>query len=149
MKPLRPLIVLAAVALAALARPASTARADVVINSDTYAAIAYSPSTGDVGYAWDCGSRARAERLALAHVVDVGEFRRELHFLQQLVLARCIECRFEFDVAVEVILDGALRPTGHDAHVGQTCADCFFDDVLDRRLVDDRQHFLRCALRRR
>src|ERR1051326_8067074 len=43
------------------------ARTDEVneIDGDTYAAIAYAPSTGSIGYAYCCGSRSEAERKAL------------------------------------------------------------------------------------
>jgi hypothetical protein len=46
---------------------APQARADevIVFDGDTYAAIAYSQNTGSVGYAYNCGSRGEAERMAL------------------------------------------------------------------------------------
>jgi hypothetical protein len=56
-----------ALSLLALAGFSSSARADVVtIDSDSYAAVAYSPKTGKYGYAWGCGSRGSAERAALS-----------------------------------------------------------------------------------
>jgi hypothetical protein len=67
MKTLCQAVVLSAlVGLLALA-PAPKARADVVIDLDTYAAVAYSPSTGQYGYAWNFYSRSAAERVALVH----------------------------------------------------------------------------------
>ena len=85
---------------------------------------------------------AETERVALADIVNVGEVRCELHFLQQLVLARCLEEVLELEVAVEVLLDCTLRPAGDDQDVGEAGADSFLDDVLDRGPVDDRQHLL-------
>ena len=58
---------------------------------------------------------AEPERIALAHVVDVGELGRELHFLQQVVLAALLEVVLELEVAVEVVLDRALAAAGDDA----------------------------------
>ena len=52
-------LVLSTVAALASATPA---RADF---GDTFAAIAYSPSTGHVGYSYNAPSRARAEQAAL------------------------------------------------------------------------------------
>lgn len=65
MKSLKTCLVLSALALACLLTPAPQARADVSINLDTYAAVAYSASTGKYGYAWNYGSRFAAERAAL------------------------------------------------------------------------------------
>ncbi len=67
MKPLR--VVLAVVALSCvgfLATPQTVRSADVIVfNGDTYAAIAYSPATGNYGYGYNFGSRASAEAAAL------------------------------------------------------------------------------------
>ncbi len=54
------LCVLSYVALAAQAKA-------VEIYYDSYGAVAYSPSTGAFGYAWDCGSRGMAEQVALSN----------------------------------------------------------------------------------
>lgn len=66
MKPLPTALVLSSLALALLLLPAPQARADVVIDFNTYAAVAYSKTTGKYGYAWNYGSRPAAERAALA-----------------------------------------------------------------------------------
>jgi hypothetical protein len=68
-KSLRFAAVLSALTLVAFLSLASTARSDevIVFDHDTYAAIAYSPSTGSYGYAYNCDSRGEAERLALKH----------------------------------------------------------------------------------
>ena len=60
------LVVVMGLALATLSKQA--AAKDVgVIDGDTYAAIAYSPSTGKRGYAYNYGSRWGAEKAALAN----------------------------------------------------------------------------------
>jgi hypothetical protein len=66
MKMLRNALVLSALAAVVVLVPAPQARADVAINFNTFAAIAYSPSTGHYGYAYDYWSRYSAERAALA-----------------------------------------------------------------------------------
>ena len=66
MKTLRNALVLSVLTLAGLAVPAPRARADVQIDFDTYAAVAYSPATGKYGYAWNHRSRHLAERAALS-----------------------------------------------------------------------------------
>jgi hypothetical protein len=53
--------------LGLLSLPAPAAATDVVVfDGDTYAAIAYSPSTGKWGYSYNYGSRWSAERAALS-----------------------------------------------------------------------------------
>ena len=66
MKTLRNALVLSVLTLAGLTVPAPHARADVTIDFDTYAAVAYSPATGKYGYAWNHRSRYLAERAALS-----------------------------------------------------------------------------------
>jgi hypothetical protein len=57
-----------ALALASLLTVPAPARSDTIyFNGDTYAAIAYSPETGKWGYAYNCGSRGQAERMALSN----------------------------------------------------------------------------------
>lgn len=56
-------VILPFIALATIFLAASTQAIDV--SSDSYAAIAYSPSTGKIGYAYDRRSRAAAEDGAL------------------------------------------------------------------------------------
>src|SRR3990170_3858665 len=34
-------------------------------------------------------------------------------------------------------------PPGHNNHILNTRGDCFFNDILNNRLIDNRQHFLR------
>ena len=62
-----------------------------------------------------------------------------------VVLARLLEVVLELEVAVEVVLDGALAATGDDEDVVDAGAHGLLDHVLDGRLVDDRQHLLRLA----
>jgi hypothetical protein len=67
MKTLRNLLVLSLLTFAGLNVSASAARAEVQIDFGTYAAVAYSPSTGKFGYAWNWRSRGKAEAVALAN----------------------------------------------------------------------------------
>ncbi|MCE9534661.1 MAG: DUF4189 domain-containing protein [Planctomycetes bacterium] len=63
-------LVLALLSLIGLNSMAAPAKADVEIDFDTYAAVAYSPKTGKYGYAWNWRSRAQAERVALANCIE-------------------------------------------------------------------------------
>src|SRR5690349_1832937 len=45
-----------------------------------------------------------------------------------------------------MLLDGALASANHDEDVGDPTRDRLLNDVLDHRLVEDRQHFLRDRL---
>ena len=66
MKLLQHTIVLSLLALIGVISTGSPTQAvDVDVNS--YAAVAFSESTGKYGYAWDHPSRASAERAALSH----------------------------------------------------------------------------------
>jgi hypothetical protein len=55
----------------------------------------------------------------------------------------------ELEIAVEVVLDRVLTAAGDDEDVVETRRNRLFHHVLDGRFVDDRQHFLRLALRHR
>ncbi len=89
------------------------------------------------------------ERIALSDVVDVGEVVDDLDVGEHAQLVRLFQVVLELEVAVEVVLDRVLAASGDDEDVGQAGLDRLLDDVLDRRLVDDRQHLLRLALRDR
>ena len=66
--------------------------------------------------------------------------------IEQVLFALGLQHRFEFGVGVEVILDRPLRTAG-DEHQGLGAGrQRLVDGVLDQRLVDDRQHFLRTGL---
>ena len=58
-----------------------------------------------------------------------------------------LQGRFQGGNAVEVVLEGALVAAGDHQDVAQADFDGLFDDVLDRRLVDYRQHLLGHRLR--
>jgi hypothetical protein len=87
-----------------------------------------------------------AQRVALADVVDVCHLGDGLHLLELLVLLALLQVELELEVAVEVVLDGPLAPTGDDEDVGDAGADRFLHHVLDGGFVDDRHHLLRLAL---
>ena len=100
----------------------------------------------------DVGARAQhgvteALRLALTNEVDVGEIARGEHALEPLVVALVLELDLELGDRVEVVRDGVLVAADDDQDVVDAGLDGLFDDVLDGRLVDDRQHLLRHRLR--
>ncbi|MNN30388.1 hypothetical protein D3C81_1440340 [compost metagenome] len=47
---------------------------------------------------------------------------------------------------IEMVFQRPLAAPGDDRHVLQAGIPCFLNTVLDQRLVDDRQHFLRHRL---
>ena len=49
---------------------------------------------------------------------------------------------FQFDLLVEMILYDALVAAGYKHEMLDAGSPGFFNDVLDHRFVDDRQHFL-------
>ena len=89
------------------------------------------------------------EGIALADVVDVGEVVHHAHLVELVELVGLLEVVLELEIAVEVVLDGVLAAAGDHEDVGEAGRHRLFDDVLDRRLVDDRQHLLGLALRHR
>ena len=60
--------------------------------------------------------------------------------------ARLRQVELELERPVEVVLDGVLAPPGDDEDVGDAGPDRLLDDVLDGRLVDEREHLLRLGL---
>lgn len=71
MKTIRKALALSILSLIGLAGMAPQAKADVVdISPFSYAAVAFSPSTGKYGYAWNHGSRAAAEKTALSRCTE-------------------------------------------------------------------------------
>jgi hypothetical protein len=92
---------------------------------------------------------AEAERLPLAHVVQVGQVGQAADRVERLDLARRRQLGLELGVAVEVVADRPLAPAGDDQDVGDATGHGFLDHVLDRRLVEDGQHLLGLRLRRR
>ena len=86
MKTLRNGLVISVLSLFGFLTGAPHVRADVEIDFNTYAAIAYSPSTGAYGYAYNYWSRYSAEREALrrcaaedAEIVGAGGLARSRH----------------------------------------------------------------------
>ena len=92
---------------------------------------------------------AEAERLALAHEVELGERGEAGQLLEQLPLAGAGERLLELRRPVEMVLDRALPAARDDEDVGDPGSDGLFDDVLDGRLVDQGQHLLGRGLGRR
>ena len=81
------------------------------------------------------------ERLLLTDEMNVGDLRDGLDDVEQIIFAALLEFHFEFDGAVEVILNRALVATGDDDDVLDARRRRLLDNVLDRRLVDNREHF--------
>ena len=92
---------------------------------------------------------AEAERRRLADVDGAGRARQDAaQRIEQVVLALRLERGLEFRVGIEVILDRPLGTAGHEHEVRGTGLQGLLGGVLDQRLVDDGQHFLRRRLGR-
>ena len=76
--------------------------------------------------------------------IDVG---RLLHYLQEIRLSLFSQFRLQRRCGIKVIFDRALAMAADDQQFLDTARQRFLDDILDRRLVDNRQHFLWCRLR--
>src|SRR5665213_183828 len=86
---------------------------------------------------------------ALAHVVHRRQIRRLLYERQPVGVPLGAKRLFEFVVAVEVVLERPLAAARDHQDVVEPGSDGLLDDVLDRRLINDRQHLFRRRLRGR
>jgi hypothetical protein len=57
----------------------------------------------------------------------------------KLVFAALLKQVFQFRTVIEMVFDGPLGSTGDKDKLGDACLDGFFDSVLNKRCVDDRQ----------
>src|SRR5205085_1438910 len=92
---------------------------------------------------------SEAERLTLADVRDAGELRDGARLPDQPLLAALAQHVLQFERDVEVVLDGGLTAPGDDDDRLDAGQNRLLDDVLDERLINERQHLLRRRLRRR
>jgi hypothetical protein len=82
------------------------------------------------------------ERFLLADVVDGGHVGDLADLLQLVELPLGLQEVLELHGPVEVVLDRTLPAASDDQDLGDPGPDGLLDHVLDRRLVDDRQHLL-------
>ena len=90
-----------------------------------------------------------AERLPLAKEMYFGKRARGMHPFELREVALPFEGRLQLGHPVEVVREVVLVAARHDEHIAQAGIRRLLDHILDRRLVDDGQHFLRHRLRRR
>ena len=90
---------------------------------------------------------AEAELLLLADVGDLGQVADVADPAEHLHVAALLEQMLELVADVEVVLDRPLLAGGDDDHLLDARGNRLFDRVLDHRLVDEGQHFLRLGLR--
>ena len=86
---------------------------------------------------------AEAERLSLPDVREIDHVRDLADLVQLVAFAARLEERLELHRYVEVIFDRVLAAPGDENDVVDAGSDRLLDAVLDDRLVDQRQHFLR------
>ena len=65
------------------------------------------------------------------------------HFKKLLRFTAGFKHLFELIGHIKMIFDGILAASCHDRDVANVRSDRFLDDVLNKRLVDERKHFLR------
>ncbi len=78
--------------------------------------------------------------MTLAHVVHGGQVAGLLDLGEPVGVALLLKGGLQLIIAVEVVLEGALVAARDHQDVIETRRHGLFDHVLDRRLVDDRQH---------
>ena len=88
-------------------------------------------------------------RFGLPHIVDVGQLGDVAHLGLLALTPGLRQVELELERPIEVVLEGALAAAGDDEDVGDAGPDRLLDDVLDRRLVDERQHLLGLRFGRR
>ena len=86
--------------------------------------------------------------LALANEVNVGEVGRLDHPLQSRVIALVFELLFKLGHCVKMVRDRVLVAADDHEDVVDARGSRLFNDVLNRRLVDHRQHLFWHCLRR-
>jgi hypothetical protein len=91
---------------------------------------------------------AEAERITLTHVVNACEIIRGGHACEPVGVALGAQGRLQLQIAVEVVLQRAFAATGHEEDVVEACGHGLLHDVLDGRLVHNREHLLGRGLRR-
>ena len=103
----------------------------------------------------DGGSRAKygvakAQGRTLADI-DAGYagWHDALYRREQLVLTGRGQRLLQFGIRIEVVFDRPFGAPGDKDQLGGTGIQRLLDRVLNQRLVDDRQHFLRASLGRR
>ena len=90
---------------------------------------------------------AEPERFLLTDVMDLRHIRDLSDPLELVELRLVLEEVLQLEVAVEVILDGALAAARDDQDVLDARPSCLLDHELDRGDVDHREHDLRLRLR--
>ena len=91
---------------------------------------------------------AKPGGLLLAHILDRARVvKHRLHELQRAGLSLRLKRRLELEGMIEMVLDRRLVPAGDKDELFNPRGGGFLDGILDQRLVDDRQHFLRHRLR--
>src|SRR5258707_1596534 len=87
-----------------------------------------------------------AERLLLARVADLQHIADPADHFGLFFFAALFEKTLKHGSVVEMIFNGVLAFSGDDNNVFDPGSDAFFRDVLNLRLVHDREHFFRLGL---
>ncbi|MNT37962.1 hypothetical protein D3C72_1741300 [compost metagenome] len=84
---------------------------------------------------------AKAQRFLLPDIMNSCELTNCLDFKEQILLALLLQDALKFHGLIEVVLYRFLVAAGYDNDALNSGLHRFFHNILNRRLVDDRQHF--------
>lgn len=97
----------------------------------------------------DENGMAEAQRLFLTRVTDLHHVADIANHFGLLGFAFFFQKSFEYRRIVEMIFDRIFAFAGDDNDVFDAGSNAFLHDILDLRLVNNRQHFLRLSFRGR
>ena len=84
--------------------------------------------------------------LLLADKVDVRQFGNALYKIEELGLSAFLKNLLQLGRAVKMVFNQAFAAVGDNQNIGDACMNSFLYDVLNSRLVHNREHFFRKAL---
>src|SRR6266540_6251022 len=93
----------------------------------------------------DCVSQASS--LLLPYIEKIRQPAHCADLFEMGLVAPVKEVLFELRRSIKVVLDASLVPTGDEKDVAVARGDRFFNNILDCRLVKEREHFLRGRFR--
>ena len=87
-------------------------------------------------------SMAKSTRFLLADIVNA-DIRNFANQLQLLGFAAGLQVQLQLDAAVEMVFNGTLAAAGNNQDILNAGSKSLFDNILDGRFINDRQHLLR------
>ena len=91
----------------------------------------------------------QSARPILSRVIEVDVPRLEFKLRELIFLTALPQRADQFRIFIKMVLDTALALAGNEENLLHVAASQFLDNILNDRLLTDRQHLLRLALGRR